>query len=169
MSEVFHLLIHGKTKDVVGVVSRTAGGTPKAAELIGESLQLFDPASGEEHASIPAAVLEVKETAFNHRLIANPRAYQLTDQGTQSKSGSVDVTLVGGRANVTFATVPAATPAELWLRVEGADLAEPFTQAAQVTGTAFVSNPGGFANGNVYRVICFVQGQNPFIEPETAA
>jgi hypothetical protein len=168
MSEELHLLIHKKTLDVLGVVSRTASGAPTVAQVAGEYMQLFDATTGAEHARIPAANLDLKAASYNHRLIANPLAYQFTDQGPLAKTGTVTVSISGGKANVGFSNVAVGTPAELWLRIEGDDLAEPFTQAAQVTGTSFPSNPGGFAPANKYRVICLVQGQVPVIDEVTA-
>jgi hypothetical protein len=168
MSEEFFLLIQKTTFDVLGVFSRRdAVGTPAAADVAGEYLQIRNATTGDDLVRIPTADLDVKPAAFDPNVIVNPLSYQWLSSGVIQKPAGVGVTIsggVGGHAQVTFTPIAAGQKAQLWLRIEGGGLDQPFTQIAEVTAISILNaNPGPFQHNTDYNVACFVQGQQPFV------
>lgn len=171
MSEEFFVLIQKTTSDVLGVFSRRdAVGSPTAADVASDYLQLSDPSTGAAIAHVPAGELDVKPTEYDMRVIVNPLLYQWQPAGVLQKTGTVSVSIASSSGQATVGFPNLATPkAKLWIRIEGPGLDQPFTQSVEVTGvTQFITNPAPFQQNKQYGVACFVEGQLPLVKFKTA-
>lgn len=164
MSDQVYVLIHAKTKHVLGVVTRAAADpAPTAAQVVGESLELRDPATGSElFGKIPASELAVEKVAYDPRLIARMQFYAWDDGVVQAPSTLVSAPQFTGP---TFtATIPLSTDErETWVHIEGdgVDFTDAQTLATNIG--SITTKPGTFPGAKDYRVICLVQNQRAFI------
>lgn len=70
-----------KTKAVLGVATRTAGGLPAAQELVGPGL-LTRSKDSEVTLAVPVEELEVKEFEYSDGVFRDPASHTVDDTGT---------------------------------------------------------------------------------------
>ena len=165
MSDQVYVLIHAKTKHVLGVVTRAAADpAPTAAQVVGESLELRDPVTGAElFGKIPASELAVEQVAYDARLIARMQFYTCDDGVVQAPTAILSAPQFTG---ATFkATIATTNPAECeaWVHIEGDGVDFTDAQTLAQSAGSITTKPGTFPGAKDYRVICLVQNQRAFI------
>lgn len=158
MSDRVTLVVAKETGHVLAVATRRTApdGEVEPAQLVGDGLQIRDPANGAVLLTVEPDSLDVKTADGIDDLLLQPRIYIVKDG--QPIVGTTGVTATASPTGVAV-TLPAAPAqeAKAWVQVEGGTPPLRLTQSAKTT-VANVTLNMTLQAGTTYQILALVEG-----------
>jgi len=135
MTEQMTLLVNSHTQSVLAAATLRgqSGSDLEAADLVGEGLEIRNPADGQVLLEVEPDELEVKTADLLGDVLLQPRAYALVDDQPALQISTPGIIKTGTGVRVTYSALPAGEKAKVWVQLEGGFQDERFVLTAEGT------------------------------------